>query len=132
MCIRDSSESGHLTLHSLLAADRCPEPVAHLESIHHVIDSNHVLGDVFGQAFFVAVLRRPRQCDDSVGDGDVNVRGIDVRMRHESIADLFFDPLVRTPVAFWAAAEKESAPLLTRDVGVWTVSYTHLRAHETP
>src|SRR4029078_1316713 len=45
-------------------------------------------------------------------------------MRHEWIAYVFFDPLVRPPVAFWAAAEKASAPLLARDVGVWIAART--------
>src|SRR5687767_225628 len=74
------------------------------QAVDDIANARQALDQILGVAFFIACFHAARQHDLAIGDGDVDVAGVDVRIVRETLTHIFFDALVGTPITTRSAA----------------------------
>src|ERR671913_2386323 len=78
--------------------------LADAQVVLHVGHAGQRFREVLGAALLVAAADRPRQGDLPVLHGDLDLRGVDDGVVHETFVDLLADALVGAPVVLRPAA----------------------------
>jgi hypothetical protein len=93
-----------LVIDESLASEGRPETMSHGKLNPHVVHSNNIFGNELGDALLVTILDGAGQGDDAVPDMHLDVRRIDVRVHHQTIADFLANTFVRTTIPLGPAA----------------------------